>query len=472
MTSLPTQHSSIYSILQYGSIYSALESKHIDSVSVLEYLLTHDSVSIDTRIAYRAVCKFSGPEQIILDQPFILQTKCSDYLQIYFYSFMGIRNLGRNDNETRCILEKIWSSLSTQTFGGNHFHLICNTGHEFLGNYGNDELKYIFGCRSDTFISTLDVKSLVTFALLNDHLQPLTKLAFSEYGIRLFDRCNRLSKLLPDYWANVAEPKYRQHVISVTNNGYALGSWDLVLKYRKIFPGIFETLFNDGPLISNLKASSLYQQAYLLGFPIHYVCPSPKQIEEKIQMLKELGTENYCKKLIEQQRKEFEAHRLAHSCQVVNTENVQGDDPCEFSPLDIVYYYQDNHAFYFTRPEFDYLLEKKKNHFNNLDLSPSLLFEIQARQLTSKEFALPESKPLSLLLQDKSLLTPTVRSNATPSLTSNDFQRILLSMIMNEALPSMGDFDIHASFEYQAASDDDDERDLEEDLEEDTDDEM
>lgn len=179
----------------------------------------------------------------------------------------------------------------------------------------------------------------------------------------------------------------------------------------KLFPELFPLEYNNTftPLAWMIYHLPLRQAGYYLGHP-STIIKSREELIPALYKLSKLGIVNYCEKFKEENKKYQESLiNLNTSWTIfgskrnnfVNERDIFYEDIFDYSPNDIIIY-SDNFGryFLFSLPELPNIVNKKKNHWTNLDLP---IFFIETAKAILKErqrLYLPDPKILLDLLRD------------------------------------------------------------------------
>lgn len=423
----------------YGSPYEAIISGFITINDILNYLLVSD-LSIKNMIAYRAVCHFSVDQIVYNDNPnqndklFITLTDHQEYIAIYTLS-LTLLVYGRYDEERFEVGKRIQSVLPrliTVNDFSRSIHLICDSEHMFIPLTA-DDMYTVVGVRSMKIITTHYniINHDLNIWINNDYLVPLGDAQYDKYKDKLIMRCRVLSRVAPLYWLEVGSNLYR--TIVEKNMNIDDLSRDEIKEYNELFPGIIPPeILNCTDFYYEMKKLSTVQQAYVLGYPIHKYVPSEEIIEQSIKMVEEIGIDNYCDRIIEQNKKSMSDHSvminplgLNQNITIANEQNVLTENVCDYNNFDVVRYYIDSHVYYFTRPEFTKIANSKKNVWTNSVVPLSVLSEIVNRIEIEILYKLPKSLTLKEMLEkvEKGNLIekiPNVKIPVIPPIGQND----------------------------------------------------
>jgi len=403
--------------IDYGSPYDALISGFISVTDILNYLLDN-KITVETIIAYRAVCMFDD-EQIIKNnktekynnKPFILVNEYKEYVGVYNLSF-GKKISGRNAEEKikiSKITQYIWPKLLTINNFSKEIYLISDCVHKDLRIEKEDIWKLV-SSRSSKYISYGKVLEELLkdpkIWILYDFLEPIRDVKYTKYENVLLDRCDKLKKEAPDYWKHVGLDLYKKFIsdhIDVENP-----KTKEIKRYAELFPNLFpKRIIEMSDLVRNMNELDHVVKAYVLGFPIHLYVPSEENINKAIMELDKIGIEEYCKNIAEQNANNLNKH-------IVNIDNIQVSNDkdnlfekiSDYNIFDVIKYYIDTHVYFFTRAEFPSLITSKTNPYTNKKIPISVLMEARNKLEISLVLKLPKSASLKdlLLLVEKNNL--------------------------------------------------------------------
>lgn len=374
----------------HGSVHEALIKNAITCHDILNYLLTN-LLSLESMIAYRAVCQFNT-QQIINNKPFILQTEHNEYVAIYYLS--GIKD--GSDEENIEINKKV-HTIVPRLFNNKSIQLICDISSDSGVSY-----EIIVASRSMKLIMTKfnKIKDNYKIWLKYDYLTPLKNINYKKYENDLLNRCSYLMNKAPSYWFAVGIYLYKSLVNDNLNFIENLER-NKVKTYELLFPGLLPSeIVNMSEFKYNMKKLPEIVQGYVMGYPIHKYIPSKEILTNTINEIDNIGIDEYCKLIEENNLKSMSDHEfikgnivIANTCDVL-TENIQ-----VYNSFDVIRYYTDTHVQFFTRPEFGKILSNKKNPYTNNILPLNVLIEINTRSELSLMFHLPASLPISELLK-------------------------------------------------------------------------
>lgn len=109
---------------------------------------------------------------------------------------------------------------------------------------------------------------------------------------------------------------------------------------------------------------------------------------------------NHVKSMVETKLKVFKAfHHLPADTPVHNDCDIMYEKYTDYSPFDIIFYLEGSRLFFFSRPEFHILLERKVNHWTTENLPTDFLKVISGLLEKARRYNLPESGNLELNLK-------------------------------------------------------------------------
>jgi hypothetical protein len=395
--------------IEIGSIFESLFYKLVTIEEILRYLLIHP-VNNKTMIAYKAVCTFDRT-QIVDDIPFILQTSVDEYIVIYMLYFGKDHIMGRNDSESINIARKTTNliiKMSTLSDWTRSIQMLCDINHRRLNVLSTDR-DLIIGGRCTNYIQDLirsgrniSVHDFIT----NDYLDILKRFKYSEYEDLLLVRCRYLKDKAPTYWNKVGHEIYSNLISNNINTKSPVFSRIKLEKYVALFPTLFNSdILNMSPLIYNLNLLPMVIQAYVLGFSLNVCMPGKTLIDEAIILLRDQGIDNYVKNITEKNKLYLSNHNDMvmpfndKKYLIGNTQDSLYEEPYMYNLFDVVKLYNDTHVYFFTRPEFPSLIERKINTWSNLEIPYAAIQEINSRYVTANKYNLPKSDTIYELLK-------------------------------------------------------------------------
>ena len=222
--------------------------------------------------------------------------------------------------------------------------------------------------------------------------------------------CQEKKSNYPQYWAKVG-PKYeallkkKQLLPDVKTPGLVLD----------LFPNFYPELTKG----FSAKSWFIYQlphnlQGYLLGYPIHLSSPTSTELNEALIRLSNQGVTAYVENIdkCHQQFYNTDFGKFFSFTGIAkddfSTQDTLGESVFCYSPFDVVSIVIDQKRYFFTRPEFDNLVEKGKNHWTNSPLHQNEVQAISTRSAMANELMLPPAVPLQNLLENIDNYVPCV----------------------------------------------------------------
>ena len=101
----------IQEIIQFGSIFLALETNYITHVELLNWLV-EAPISKSTQIAYKALCSVMDPNSQYMEDTFHFLIKKPGYLSIAMLYHLDIEIFDRNSGSDNPLLSHICDELS------------------------------------------------------------------------------------------------------------------------------------------------------------------------------------------------------------------------------------------------------------------------------------------------------------------------------------------------------------------------
>ena len=251
---------------------------------------------------------------------------------------------------------------------------------------------------------------------------------FSLYQHSILDRCSTLQTSAPIYWRDCMSPIYlaliqKYCILEIQPTA-------ILERYITLFPSHFDKSILP-TVATKLSRLSPEIQAYLLGFPIHQILPTPSMLNSAKEKLERLGLEQYFNDIEDANRRSLLEFKTLQEGEINigNTENTLGDEDCQYNLFDVIVYVIDNIRYFFTRVEFESTLDKGVNHWTNVPLPPILKSQIKARHHLAKKLKLPKSAPLRILFQE--LLDDKLSFESRPKQSSSRSAELLLGVFLN-----------------------------------------
>jgi len=423
--------------VEIGSVFLALENNYFTHEELLKWLTTAE-ISGVTKVAYKAVCEKILPNNQYLDDGshFLLKQKEYVIIAMYYGLDVYIFETTKIDCDVPLIIS-VCDILSPVSRTPEYLNNRKEDVTVVKGANKNDD-NLLLGYKAHEFnhISELTSEEINKNLVSADWLE---KFRYNENLIKIIMK--RLSYLhdnhinyynfIYKFYQTVIKKLYKDKLITSISRE-ELHSLD------QLFPNIVDKriLSYDG---LNYKLSLLGNDisAYVLGFPIQYMIPNEEQIHQLIKLLNEKGIEEYSK-LICSYNGGFYKIKLPfgmdENINLANNEDTLMENIDNYVAFDIVAYQKGNYIYRFTRPEFERLLESKKNHWTNELLPVSLLSTIESRIKTVKELGLPPSRTLYEML--KYLETDNLFVATKPEQKDESEDREMEGRMMLEALIS------------------------------------
>lgn len=358
-------HNKIKQTVEYGSVALALETKYFTIKNLLHWLVL-EPFSDKTEIAYFILCNNLHPNHHFLDNGdhFI-------YVNIEYIKVARIFNLdiGLMININGGIMTpSILNSISKEKLKIDEdspkmkylsLLKICRSNDR---DYTRQNLTNLYRVRKFDFINYLTDDEINKSLVESDWIERF------RYNDNLIGYIIEHVKLLKDkainYYNDCIQQEYFKVVKKLYDSKllYKLSREELIL-FNDLFPNIINIdVLGYNNLGFKLSQMSNELSGYLLGFPIHQMVPDDKQIQLQIKSLIELGIDKYVEN-VKEYTKKTNSVSLSFSTEtnIINTTDVLTEDIDNYLPFDIVTYQVGNNIYRFTRPEFENLLETKKN---------------------------------------------------------------------------------------------------------------
>lgn len=262
----------------------------------------------------------------------------------------------------------------------------------------NDILYYIFNISTH---KKYDVgKNHIT---LNTYKTVINLGYFPSFKIKKFN--NEVHEIICDKSLYLFEhaPEYfkivKPLISSILINSKYCISYDTVKILNLISIELFPELENIDCITSlafNIYILEPILRSYVLGFD-PMLGPVPKHsIIEAILHLSKYGIVNYSK-LVLTPRTSFKFEpKLAGS---VEKEDCMLNDIADYCSFDIIHFYENEHLFRFTRPEFKLMYDKGVNSITKVEFSDATFLTLTNKIVMAKKYNFPPSQPYCEMLK-------------------------------------------------------------------------
>lgn len=364
--------------INHGSPYHALKNKFILPSDLLEYL-NNDKINFNRIVAYHFLCEYIPPkDQYLVSKEYFLDKNP-------IYTHIAVRfdpSIEVCDIKLHYLVEKNIQDYISVT--NNVFHnvpLYCY--HKLHKKWQGQPIQTnLINC-SLLFCDNID-SCLHNPLLIGEILHRLIFLKEKAYI----------------YYSGCAIKIYSSLVSELFKNGLCctLSKEEYKLLYEHLPTILDEKILNYNNLCYNISLMSIHEAGYCLGFPIHEFCPTSVQIKICIEQLNILGIDEFCKQISIMNKRQVDHIFLSEPQSDNYKKNSFFEKIISYAPFDIVTYREGDHIFSFTRDEFSFLIEKRKNPWLNTMLPVGLLYNMIGRCEMSKEYGFPKSVPLNTLL--------------------------------------------------------------------------
>ena len=400
---LPSEAEKIRQSVMFGSVFLALESEFFTYEALLEWLCTAE-YSIETRIAYKAVCVRITPNDQYLEDKYHFLTKRPEYASIALSCGLNEEipdHKPFDPTQYNPILAHMCETLGElcSSLALKNFTAMVVSG-QGTATYLRSNLEICYKSRNFPFlrISAEEINSKLVEADWFEKFRYNSTLA--DLVVR---RVAHLQREAPFYYASVAYKVYRNVVLKLNKEKLFTNlSRDELATIDSFFPGTIDRrLLEYSDLAYKIAVLTNDVAGYILGFPIQDVIPNDDQINSAIQYLTDHGSEAYSELIREHVSANYLPALPFHISKpsYSNDTDVMLESPDGYVPFDIVSYQAGLHVYRFTRPEFPTLIRSKKNHWTNEWLPPTVLSTIRARYEAAKELGLPPPRLLTEMLE-------------------------------------------------------------------------
>lgn len=418
-----------------GSIYQALHKKMVTVDEILRYLVKIP-VTPETVLAYRATCKYQKPDDhYIVDgeskNRFLTLQPHQEYQIVYAYS-TGIVNLSWDELKgvnTAQIALLAKAMRSSDPLLDRRMRILCELPIINTTELRAEDFSLLFKARYP-LVYTLPHQS-VGFqkeAIDTDWIDLLG----SKYTLDMLEkirlRCVHLSTKAPQYWTSVVKSDYLSLVNKAVQN--LKPTLSVLRKIKEVLPEVCPELDTYSDTAWKISLLPSMVQAYLLGFPLHIGMPSEAMIVSALKSL--THQDKYLSDLrkIYQETEKISIGPMGEA-KLCNPQDVMLNNIYDYSSFDRLYYVSGNHAFCFTRIEFNDLLKHKKNPWNKEAIPDHIIELIRCRQQISKDLNLPPCEPLESLYEK--VLDGTLSLTQPPppdSSSETTFENFLMMAMM------------------------------------------
>lgn len=480
MTALAADNSTIkrdviYSIeekirqaVEIGSVSLAIEDNFFTTPALFKWLVTAPN-NDNTQIAYKYLCTVIHPNEQYMDDGQHLLRVTPHFSAVATLMGLDFDTPSQKNAKDDPIIARICDHLSSLSVEDKRRRVMIATGEGPIVYIRNNLGIYI---RAHHFIYLRET----TVDEYNKHLVNCDWTAKFRYVSSLphliLKRIAHLQKEAPIYYANVAYKAYYKVVKKLANEKLFIElSKDQLKLLDSFFPDVIDRrIFTYNDLGYRLSLMPNDIAGYILGFPIQTVIPDDVQIHQAIKFLMDKGIDgyvDYIKGYLKDIYKSSSPFSTLKSPEYSNDDDVLMEHINEYTPFDVVSYQAGSYIFRFTRPEFDKLLDTKKNPWTNEYIPLSILSEISAREAGASAMDLPPCHTLRELLErtesgklyEPDIDDTTPSQSPTPINVNNPFG-IDFSLI-TETIPNMNNNVelIPSVFEQEMSDEDEDDED-------------
>ena len=277
-------------------------------------------------------------------------------------------------------------------------------------------------------ITNLPAKARFEAFLEADNFTMLKNLEFDDKPTCIITRSNHLFKNAKNYWNQYACDKYQTFFSQLMMNTLSLSKKEIKI-IHELWPSLLP--------LSSQSWSSLAQiifwkgpelSCYYLGLPFEYGHIDKELIVSRLDLLSEIGPEEYVKKYSSLEEDPHYSYliKLSNSTDGIikwpcrNQEDVLSETITSYAPFDRLIYLDGKNVYRFSRTEFENLIETKKNPWTNEKIAPSFLDMVSLRIKIGQRLKLVNKETVSWLETLKILDTT---SNKTDRTSSNNVPR-------------------------------------------------
>lgn len=374
--------------VNHGSVLIALEENFFTPIDLLEWLSANE-VTENTHLAYHCLCNYIHPnEHYIKDNRHIFLLK-PEYALFKIVDIDQTLISVKGDN----LSPPLFSIVNILHQDKSFLKLMMEiTGLIAVEIQKCEEiLTKAFKIRMMSYFEEISTDDR-NFALIqSEWLEHLNLDNF--VPVLIIKRIKFLKQNAPLYFDLVKE-KYRK-LFEMLFEEHLLDRLSVnSLKYlHNEFPEILnENIFECTPARRKLTLMPTIISGYILGFPIQSIIPLETQIKDAITLYENLGVVKYseyikttCTQTSRANSTPFDTEEIVFS----NETDFLLENIDSYVPFDIVSFRSGKFIYRFTRPEFEKIIESRKNPWTNEDLPIPIIHAIVSRVNTAKELNLP-----------------------------------------------------------------------------------
>lgn len=390
-------------------VFNALKNKLISQEDLLSYLQCKP-VTDDNLIAYRHAILFdSSSNQEVNGCHFLIGCPI-EYGAVYALSDMPLLiQVFADDEEKKDAGNYIYRGvmlLHKDPVFSDKIKLICDK--DCGSQVRMEDITLMIRSRSEKVFSALTFSStntILNILLRCDWIEMFDLVYHPSFLNNLLDRCKDIAQQIPAYWQVMAD-KYKKYLTKCFKEGLIFPSKELPTCIKEVFPDFFpyaSDFFSD--LAWFIYLLPLRLQGYLLGYPIHHRVPSHEELIPSLLIISKDGIDGYIARykagLVDSLKQPPNpVFGSISDLDQVNTKDSLEEDIFDYPIFDIIPFFENNKIYYFTRPEFETLYEKKKNIWTNVDLTSNMYHLIAMRETLAEKLYLPPSAPMKDLLEN------------------------------------------------------------------------
>lgn len=390
-------------------IYFALKYNLISEEEFLEKLII-SSIGEDFLVAYRHYLllyqeRKAEPRQILSNGKYFFEEADEKYLLIYALMGFSLHHPKFPGDKLAQVTIKYFEDKNFMRFIDIIIKAVDDNGSYEDVQWAIAARQYNINKRPYPFYELVHCNAIPQLAKLIT--APISERFYHE----LVDHCTELYHHQSNLWFYLRR-EFITLIRKFYDNNLIPYSSRLFTRLLKLLPELFppEYINTFTPLAWKIYHLPLHRAGYYLGYPSITAIKSRDEIIPTLGKLSKLGVVDYCEKFKEENKKYQESLINLNTAwtifgskrnSFVNERDTLYEDVFSYSPNDLIIY-SDNHGkyFLFSLPELPNIVNKRKNHWTNLDLPGFFIEATKAVLKERQKLYLPSSKILLDLLRD------------------------------------------------------------------------
>lgn len=217
--------------------------------------------------------------------------------------------------------------------------------------------------------------------------------SIKEWYTKIIGRLKKLSRLNASYY-DIVKPEYNK-ILSKLHTLH-LPSLNETIVLHKQFPVLFVDLMSLSDIAQCIYAcSTIEEQGYLLGLPIHTINTTPALVKQHLHILTEMGIDRYLASIENNNKRAMEQYARSYGASFIEEEDIlTGASMYTYNLVDIVPYISYGKMHLYVRDEANNLAEKNKDRYN-APISSVFLQSLVDRQRMAIQYQLGRAIPLA-----------------------------------------------------------------------------